>query len=143
MTIAHAVDGASIFGPIVAALRQGQGASRAALAGRLPWDRRLLGRIEAGRNTANIDNIFVLEQVFQVGGLMTSHGDLVELTHIAVREAKRWVPRPIVGRVEKQEEHASVEAATLDRIVARVVDGWLVALRGEPVPEVCPSKPRR
>ena len=68
MTIPNAVDLASIFGRIVAALRQEQGASQAVLAGRLTWDRSLLARIEAGRNTANIDNIFELEEVFMADG---------------------------------------------------------------------------
>lgn len=143
MTIPNAVDLASIFGRIVAALRQEQGASQAVLAGRLTWDRSLLARIEAGRNTANIDNIFELEEVFMADGLIASHGVLVELTNRVVREAKRRGLRPVVGRVEKQEEHESVEAAALDRIVARVVDDWLVELRGEPEPEPPRSKRRR
>ena len=142
MTIPNAVDLASIFGRIVAALRQEQGASQAVLAGRLTWDRSLLARIEAGRNTANIDNIFELEEVFMADGLIAAHGDLVELTNRVVREAKRRGLRPVVGRMERPEGQESVETATLDRIVARIVDDWLVDLRAEPEPEP-PRKRRR
>ena len=127
MTIPNAVDLASIIGRIVAALRQEQGASQAVLAGRLTWDRSLLARIEAGRNTATIDNIFELEVVFLADGLITAHGDLVELTARVVHEAKRRGFRPVVGRVAKQGAE-SVETVTLDRIVARIVDDWLVGL---------------
>ena len=127
MTIPNAVDLASIIGRIVAALRQEQGASQAVLAGRLTWDRSLLARIEAGRNTATINNIFELEVVFLADGLITSHGDLVELTSRVVHAANARGLRPVVGRVAKQGAE-SIETVTLDRIVARVVDDWLVGL---------------
>ena len=141
MTIPNAVDLASIIGRIVAALRQEQGASQAVLAGRLTWDRSLLARIEAGRNTATIDNIFELEEVFMADGLIESHGDLVELTSRVVHEAKRRGLRPVVGRADKLDA-ASVETVTLDRIVARIVDDWLVELRADPEPTP-PRKRRR
>ncbi len=140
MTIPNAVDLASIIGRIVAALRQEQGASQAVLAGRLTWDRSLLARIEAGRNTATIDNIFELEEVFMADGLIESHGDLVELTSRVVHEAKRRGLRPVVGRAYKHGA-ASVETVTLDRIVARIVDDWLVDLRADPAPT--PRRQRR
>jgi len=134
VTIPNAVDLASIIGRIVAALRREQGASQATLSGRMSWDRSLLARIEAGRNTANIDNIFELEAVFLADGLIESHGDLVELTSRVTHEAKRRGLRPVVGRVQQLDGHESVKSAALDRIVARVVDDWLVALQPEPPP---------
>jgi len=143
VTIPHAVELSTIIGRIVAALRHEQGASQAALSGRMSWDRSLLARIEAGRNTANIDNIFELEEVFMSDGLIAGHGDLVELVSRVVHEAKGRGLRPVVGRAERAEGQVSVEGAVLDRIVARVVDDWLVALEGEREPPPSRKKRRR
>jgi len=143
MSIPHAVDLSSVIGRIVAALRQELGLSQAALSGRLQWDRSLLARIEAGRNTANIDNLFELEEVFMAEELIASHGDLLELCSQVVHEAKRRGLRPVVGRTAKPEGQQNVETATLDRIVARVVDDWLEAMKEEPEPEPQPPKRRR
>ena len=126
---ADAVDLSSIIGRIVAALRREQGVSQATLAGRMSWDRSLLSRVEAGRNTATIDNIFELEEVFLVDGLIEGHGALVALTSRVAHEAKRRGLRPVVGRVARPEGQQSVELATLDRIVARIVDDFLLDLR--------------
>ncbi len=126
---ADAVDLSSIIGRIVAALRREQGVSQATLAARMSWDRSLLSRIEAGRNTATIDNIFELEEVFLVDGLIEGHGALVALTSRVAHEAKRRGLRPVVGRVARPEGQQSVELATLDRIVARIVDDFLLDLR--------------
>ncbi len=134
MNIPHAVDLSSIIGRIVAALRQELALSQAALSGRMQWDRSLLARIEAGRNTANIDNLFELEEVFMAEDLIASHGDLLELCSRVAHEAKRRGLRPVVGRTAKPEGQVSVETATLDRIVARIVDDWLEAMKEEPVP---------
>ena len=142
MTIPNAVELTTITGRIVALLRQELGASQAVLAGRLTWDRSLLARVESGRNTATIDNIFELEEVYVSEGLIAEHGDLVVLTSRVVREAKRRGLRVVVGKSERPEGQESVEVATLDRIVARVVDDWLVDLRAEPEPEP-PRKKRR
>ena len=142
MSIPNAVDLSSIFGRVIAALRQEQGASQATLASRMSWDRSVLARIEAGRNTANVDNIFEMEEVFMADTLIERHGDLLELTSRVVHEAKGRGLRPVVGRMERPEGQESVETATLDRIVARIVDDWLVDLRAEPEPEP-PRKRRR
>lgn len=135
MSIPHAVDLSTITGRIVAALRQELGLSQAVLAGRLHWDRSLLARIEAGRNTANIDNLFELEEVFMVEGLIAGHGDLLELCSQVAHEARRRGFRPVVGRIGKTEGQESVEAATLDRIVAGIVDDWLEAMKKVPAPK--------
>ena len=141
MSIPHAVALSSIIGRIVAALRQEMGLSQAALAGRVRWDRSLLARIEAGRNTANIDNLFELEEVLMAEDLLASHGDLLELCSRVAHESKRRGLRPVVGRIAKPEGQPSVETATLDRIVARIVDDWLEAMKEDPEPQ--PSKRRR
>ncbi len=141
MTVPNAVDLSTIIGRIVAALRQEQGASQAALASRMTWDRSLLARIEAGRNTANIDNIFELEKVFMADRLIGGHGDLIELCSRVVRESKRRGLRPVVGRTVKPDGEEPVDAPTLERIVARIVDDWLEALRTEPAPK--PTRKRR
>ena len=134
MTIPNAVDLSSIIGRIVAALRHEQGASQTTLAGRMGWDRSLLSRIEAGRNTATIDNIFELEEVFLADGLIAGHGALVALTSRVAHESARRGLRPVVGRVARPEGQQSVELATLDRIVARVVDDFLLDLRADDGP---------
>ena len=143
MTIPHAVDLSSIIGRIIAALRRELGASQAAIAGRLRWDRSLLARIESGRNTATIDNIFELEVLLQGEGLLARHGDLVELCGRVAREAKRRGLVPVVGKSEQQEGQESVEAATLDRIVARVVDDWLMDLEDERADAPPPRRKKR
>ena len=143
MSIPHAVDLSSIIGRIVAALRQELGLSQAALSGRMQWDRSLLARIEAGRNTANIDNLFELEEVFMTEKLIASHGDLMELCSRVAHEAKRRGLRPVVGRTATPEGQVSVETATLDRIVARIVDDWLEAMKEEFEPEPPPTRRKR
>jgi len=147
MTAANAVDLSTIVGRIVAALRQEQGASQTTLAGRMTWDRSLLARIEAGRNTANVDNLFELEEVFMADRLIERHGDLLELSARVVHEAKRRGIRTLVGRIEKPEDQEPIEPAVLDRIVARTVDDWLVKAvsepKAEPEPEPEPEPPRR
>jgi len=143
MNIPHAVDLSSIIGRIVAAFRQELGLSQAALSGRMQWDRSLLARIEAGRNTANIDNLFELEEVFLAEDRIVSHGDLLVLCSRVAHEAKRRGLRPVVGRAARPEGQVSVETATLDRIVARIVDDWLVAMEEEIEPERQPRKRRR
>ncbi len=130
-TIPGAIDLATITGRIVAAFRHEQGATQATLARRMRWDRSLLARVEAGRNTATIDNLFELEEVFLADGLVRRHGDLVELVGRVVYEAKRRRLSPVVGRTGTGEQ-PSAETALVDRIVARVVDDWLLELEAEP-----------
>jgi transcriptional regulator with XRE-family HTH domain len=143
MSIPHAVVLSSIIGRIVASLRQELGLSQAALSQRMQWDRSLLARIEAGRNTANIDNLFELEEVFLAKDLIASHGDLLELCSRVAHEAKRRGLRPVVGRSAKPQGQPSVETATLDRIVARIVDDWLEAMKEDPAPEPQSTRRRR
>ena len=143
MSIPHAVDLSSIIGRIVASLRQELGLSQAALSQRMQWDRSLLARIEAGRNTANIDNLFELEEVFLAKDLIASHGDLLELCSRVAHEAERRGLRPVVGRSAKPQGQPSVETATLDRIVARIVDDWLEAMKEDPAPEPQSTRRRR
>ena len=102
-------------------------------------------RIEAGWNTANVDNLFELEEVFLADRLIADrliadHGDLVALVSRVAHAAKRRGPRPVVGRSEAPEGEESVRPAVLDRIVARVVDDRLTELRDDRSP---PRKKRR
>ena len=144
MTIPNAVDLATIIGRIIALFRKELGLSQTELAGRMKWDRSVLSRIEGGRNTANIDNIFELEEQFMADHLIEGHGDLTRLTAEVVYEARRRGLRPVVGHVEKPEGEEPVEVPALDRIVARILDDWLVAMREPVEPEPEPeSKPAR
>jgi transcriptional regulator with XRE-family HTH domain len=117
-----------IVGRIVASLRMEQGVPQVELAGRLGWDRSLLARIETGRNTANIEHLFELEEVFLADGLLESHGDLLELCNRVVQEARRRGARVMVGRSAEAGEQ-ELETSLVDRLVARIVDDWLVELR--------------
>lgn len=130
MTTNTSVDLATILGRVVASLRKETGKSQTGLASDLGWDRSLLSRIESGRNTANIDNIWELEEVFINAHLIEWHGDLTKLTGHAVREAKRRGLRTVHGQLAKEAGEVAGATAALDRIVAHVTDNWLVELRG-------------
>jgi len=140
VSIPNAVPLATILGRIVALLRRELGQSQTEMAGRMKWDRSVLSRIESGRNTATIDNIFELEELLMADHLIREHGDLTKLTGQVVYEARRRGLRPVVGHAEIPEGEESVELSTLDRIVARIVDDWLVDL-GEPDEPEAPAPP--
>ena len=107
--------------------------SQAALATRMTWDRSLLARIESGRNTPSVDNLLELEEVFMVERRIDAHGDLMFLVAEVAHEAKRRGLRPVYGNTEKPEDgQEPVEIATLDRIVARIVDDWLEKMKVDP-----------
>jgi transcriptional regulator with XRE-family HTH domain len=131
MSSGTVVDLTTIFGRIVGMLRQELGLSQAAFSEGMKWERSLIARIETGRNMATLDNIFELEQRFMEEKLIYGHGDLVELTARATREAIRRGLRPVYGAVSKPEGDAPVEVPTLDRIVARIVDDWLTEVKAE------------
>ena len=122
------VDLTTILGRIVSALRLELRHSQASFARELDIDRSLLARIESGRNTATIDNVFLIEEALIQGGLIHWHGDLTVLAARAVGEIKGRGGRTIYGNIPKPEGDASLETAALDRIVALVVDGWLQEL---------------
>lgn len=128
MSIPNAVPLATIIGRIVALFRKELGQSQTEMASRMKWDRSVLSRIESGRNTATIDNIFELEELLIADRLIREHGDLTKLTGQVVYEARRRGLRPVVGHTEIPEGEESVELSTLDRIVARIVDDWLVGM---------------
>lgn len=125
MSIPTRVDLTTIIGRVVSAFRQEMNISQAVFADRLKWDRSLLARIESGRNTANIDNIYELEKQFLESDLIGRHGDLVELTNLVAREAIRRGFRVWVGNLPKPEGEDPVELRSLDRLVAVVIDTWL------------------
>jgi transcriptional regulator with XRE-family HTH domain len=130
-----AVDLTTLFGRIVSALRQEMKLSQAVFAEKLSWDRSLLARVESGRNTASIDNVYMLEEAFMLAGLLRGHGDLVLLSERAVREAQGRGFRVVVGRLPKPEGDGPVEIPSLDRIISRVVDDWLEAEEAEEEPD--------
>lgn len=131
MSSGTVVDLTTIFGRIVGMLRQELGLSQAAFSEGMKWERSLIARIETGRNMATLDNIFELEQRFMEEKLIYGHGDLVELTARATREAIRRGLRPVYGAIAKPEGDAPVEVPTLDRIVARIVDDWLTEVKAQ------------
>jgi transcriptional regulator with XRE-family HTH domain len=144
MSIPNAVSLATIIGRIIALFRKELGQSQTELAGRMKWDRSVLSRIEGGRNTATIDNIFELEELFMADHLIKGHGDLTRLTSDVVYEARRRGLRPVVGHDETPEGEEPVEAPALDRIVARVIDDWLVGMNEpEPEPPAAPAPAKK
>lgn len=123
------LDLTTIFGRVVASLRDELKLSQAELATPMGWDRSLLARLESGRNTATIDNIVELEEAFIQKKLPVDRGDLVTLTCQVVLEAKRRGHRPVYGKVPKPDGDDPIDAPELDRMVARIVDDWLTERR--------------
>ena len=115
----------TLFGRVVAGLRQEAKLSQGALADRLAWERTLLGRVETGRNTATVDNIFELDAFFVEAGLLDRRGDLWALF---TRAAQTVTRRGMVVLVDRDAPPDGVDVADsrdLDRIVRRVVEDWL------------------
>ncbi len=125
MTTEPYVDLSTILGRVIAGLRQETGKSQAKLASEMGWDRSLLSRIESGRNTATIDNIFELEEAFLRDELIAEHGDLTSLLARVVRQAKQRGHRPVYGQTAKPSGEDPIPTPALDRIVLAVVDRWL------------------
>ncbi len=119
------VDLSTIFGRIVAGLRQETGKSQARFSEEMGWDRSLLSRIESGRNTPTFDNVFELEEAFLKARLIGAHGDLTRLAVQVVREAQGRGFRAIYGQIPKPPGEEPVATAALDRIVLAIVDRWL------------------
>lgn len=126
-----AVDLTTLFGRIVSAFRQEMKLSQAVFAEKLSWDRSLLARVESGRNTATIDNIYLLEEAFMLAGLLREHGEMMLLCERAAREAQGRGFRVMAGRLPKPEGDGPVEIPSLDRIISRVVDDWLEGAEDE------------
>jgi transcriptional regulator with XRE-family HTH domain len=122
------IDLTTILGRTVAALRQELRHSQASFARVLDIDRSLLARIESGRNTATIDNVFLIEEAFIQAGVLHWHGDMTMLAARIVGEIKQRGGRALYGNLPKPEGDAPLETTALDRIVALVVDGWLQEL---------------
>lgn len=127
-TSAGSIDLTTIFGRIVAALRADLSESQAGFARRLQIDRSLLARIESGRNTASIDHVFLIEEAFIAAHRIRCHGDLVLLAGKVVREIKQRGGSAVYGNVLRPEGDEDLGVAVLDRIVAVVVDPWLLDL---------------
>ena len=125
------VDLSTILGRVVAGLRQESGKSQAAFSAEIGWDRSLLSRVESGRNTATIDNIFELEEAFIREELIAHHGDLTDLLARVVRQARRRGLRPVYGQMAKPSGEDPIPTPALDRIVLAVVVRWLNKLSDE------------
>lgn len=121
----------TIFGRIVAALREELHQPQAQRAALIGWDPGVLSRVESGRNTATIDHIVELGVTFTQAGLVDRPGDLLDLTERAVRSLQRRGHRAVYGVLPRPDE-APIEAPELDRIVAAVVDEWIAERRPTP-----------
>lgn len=73
-----------LFGQILRHLRTTAGHTQAQLADALGWDRSLIVRIEAGRNTPTIHELVALEQLLLANQLIDAPGHLLDLVHKAL-----------------------------------------------------------
>ncbi len=123
------VDFSTIFGRVVGALRQEIKKSQAEFSRDIKWDRGLLARIESGRNTAGVDNIYELGTQFRDANLIHRRADLFEIADRVAARARERGLRIWVGNLPKPDGEGPIEVLTLDRIVSRVVDDWLDEMR--------------
>jgi transcriptional regulator with XRE-family HTH domain len=117
-------DLSTILGRVIAALRGDTRESQARFGDAIGWDRSLLSRIESGRNTATIDNIVELGELFLQRGLIGRRGDLVDLTCLVVDELVRRGHHATYGLLRLPDGEHLANGRELDRIVAVVLDGW-------------------
>lgn len=121
----------TLFGRLVAALRQETGRSQAAFARKLAWDRSLLSRIESGRNTATVENLFALERAFRDEDVLADAGDLAELLDRAARRARRREIVVLYGQ-DPPADAVPVPLARLDCIVGAVLERYMAEIAPEP-----------
>lgn len=127
-------DFTTLFGRLIVAFRKELRLSQTQLGERLRYDRSLIARLEAGRNIANLDNLHKLERLLIRQKLLERHGDLVLLAHrVASIFAHRGIG-VVYGKLEEQGEVVQLDLATIDRVVAGVLDSYL-APPAEPVSE--------
>lgn len=124
----HTYDLSTIVGRIVARLRVELALTQADLATKLDFDRSLLVRLETGRNTTNVDHLFLIEAFFLRTGLLRRHGDLTLLAADVAHRLKRRGAVPVYGMVPKPENVGEVESPALDRVVTVALDEWLQGL---------------
>lgn len=124
------VDLSTVFGRVVALLRQDLRHSQSSFARLLQVDRSLLARVESGRNTASIDNVFLIEETFIKEHRIRHHGDLVLLCARVARELADRGGRIFYGNLPRPETDEDLDTGILDRIVAVVVDKWLGEMAG-------------
>lgn len=124
----HAYDLSTIVGRIVARLRIEHGLTQAELATKLEFDRSLLVRLETGRNTTNIDHLFLIEAFFLRARLLQRHGDVTLLAADVARRLKKRGAVPVYGMLPKPENVGDVESPALDRVVTVALDEWLQGL---------------
>ncbi len=125
MSTAPFVDLSTLFGRVVAGLRQETQESQAKFSAEISWDRSLLSRIESGRNTPTFDNLFELEEAFLRRELIQRHGDLTVLVTRVAHQAQARGFRLVYGQLARPADEAAVAMPALDRIVLGVIDEWL------------------
>ena len=126
-TSAYAVDIPTIFGRVLAALRDEQGDSKTSFARRLKWDRNVLMRLESGQSAVTIGDLIRLERTLKKAGQPIDVGDLTALTARVANVLWNRDVRVSYGwgrRSRMREDEAPLETAALDRVVAVVLDKW-------------------
>lgn len=101
-----------IMGRIIATLRAATAATQAGFAAKLSIDRSRLARLETGRNTITINDMWICERGLIAASVMLAHGDLFRL---------------MVRAIEKGAESCTPPA--LERLVARIVDDYVTDAR--------------
>ncbi|TAL41402.1 MAG: XRE family transcriptional regulator [Salinibacterium sp.] len=104
---------ALVFGRVVATFRAAEDKTQGDYATELGWDRSVLARIEVGRNDVSIANVLDIEAMLIKHGLITTFGQLVQVTSEVTAELKA---RPKIN---------GDAPAVVDRIAGTVVDRWL------------------
>lgn len=81
-----------------------------------------------GHNQATIDNIHQRETLLSQHLLLARHGELVLLTNQVAYEISLRLFGLMHGRTEEVQGVAPMDMPTLDRVVNRVVDTYIVSL---------------
>lgn len=120
-----------LFGQILRHLRTTAGHTQAQLADALGWDRSLIVRIEAGRNTPTIHELVALEQLLLANQLIDAPGRLLDMVHRVLAMFPAMGMRPLVLPRRKAPDLSPFE----NQMIA---DAMHLALRmGEHGPEAC------
>ena len=129
-TVQHlGVSRSEVAGAVIATFRSEMGWSQETMASRVGMDRSALARLETGRTALRIDDIFLLDGLFMDAHLTRGHGDLLLLTSLALNA--------VTGRAP------DMAGPELRRVVAGVVDRWLLDLRAGLAPGRGQKAPRR
>ncbi len=117
------IDLAVVFGKLLRALRARRGASQDQLAAALRWDRGLLSRIEAGRNTPTINELFEVDRLFRQSGDLVQPGQLLGLVQQVLEAVEEVGLRPELLPRRNTPEMSAEDDALVEDAVALVVAG--------------------